>query len=489
MSRRIGPLSARISTHAFPLGLVGAGLLGLMGWLWLAVPGAAQQATDQAGAADVATRQQAEQADQAQDEAQADEQAQDEAEAELQRRLEEAMRAYEERLKAEAEARAKDPAWQPSHQQVGVIRISKKDEPPGVQNYCLGPDGNLLVCYGQQQVRLELDPETGTWQIKRTAGPTEIRVISPEGKLLKTWKLDFQPEAICVHGETIFVGGDGRLAKLDSEGNVLAVADSPVLAEPPAAEMTEGQQPAAEEQTQQDSQTAGPQQTGQEAEQPAESRSVVDALLSALGLGSSPPPPREPPEEFFIRASQQQRLRTITGLAASDRDLFVACPMREGYGYGVWRMDHDFTNPKLIVENLRGCCGQMDIQSHDGNLWIPENARHRVTCYDREGNVLSQFGRRDRKAADGFGGCCEPKNLRFGPDGTIYAAESGPPVAIKRFTAEGEFLGVVGLPEFKTGCVRVTVEVAPDGRVYILSPNEGAIYVLAPKQEKQEETN
>ncbi len=72
--------------------------------------------------------------------------------------------------------------------------------------------------------------------------------------------------------------------------------------------------------------------------------------------------------------------------------------------------------------------------------------------------------RRDRKAADGFGGCCEPKNMRFAPDGSMYLAESGPPVAVKRFTPEGEFLGVVGLPVFKTGCVRVTVEVARDGR-------------------------
>jgi hypothetical protein len=105
---------------------------------------------------------------------------------------------------------------------------------------------------------------------------------------------------------------------------------------------------------------------------------------------------------------------------------------------------------------------------------------HSVERYDRDGKKLSRFGKRDRKSADGFGGCCEPKNLRFGLNGEIYTCESGPPVAIKRFTPDGKFLGVVGVPEYKTGCVRVTVEVSRDGdRVFVLSPGENAIHVLA----------
>ena len=119
----------------------------------------------------------------------------------------------------------------------------------------------------------------------------------------------------------------------------------------------------------------------------------------------------------------------------------------------------------------------------DGQLWVAENGRHRVTRYDRQGKVLSHFGNRDRKAADGFGGCCEPKNFRLGPGGELYTAESGPPVVVKRFTPEGKLLGVVGLPKFKTGCVRVTVEVSHDGRkVFVLSSGENAIHVLADKR-------
>ena len=46
----------------------------------------------------------------------------------------------------------------------------------------------------------------------------------------------------------------------------------------------------------------------------------------------------------------------------------------------------------LVVDKLRGCCGQMDIQSHDGKLWIPHNARHAVEAHDRDGKELSKFG-------------------------------------------------------------------------------------------------
>jgi sugar lactone lactonase YvrE len=119
----------------------------------------------------------------------------------------------------------------------------------------------------------------------------------------------------------------------------------------------------------------------------------------------------------------------------------------------------------------------MDIQARDGALWVAENGRHRVTCYDRDGKRLSSFGKRDRKAVDGFGGCCEPKNIRFGPDGDVYCSESGAPTVVKRFTVDGEFRGVATLVHFKGGCVRATVEVSPDGKdVYVLDTATDTIH-------------
>lgn len=80
------------------------------------------------------------------------------------------------------------------------------------------------------------------------------------------------------------------------------------------------------------------------------------------------------------------------------------------------------------------------------------------------------------------GGVAEPKNLRLLGNGEILTAESGPPVAIKRFAADGKFLGVLALPEYSTDCVRSTVEVSPDGaRHYILNPEGRSIHVFAAK--------
>jgi len=86
------------------------------------------------------------------------------------------------------------------------------------------------------------------------------------------------------------------------------------------------------------------------------------------------------------------------------------------------------------------------------------------------------------KATD-FGGCCEPKCLRVLPDGDILAAESGPPTCIKRFSASGKFKEVVAVAgNAKGDCVRVTVEMSPDGRrYYMLDTTRDAIRIFAAK--------
>ena len=159
----------------------------------------------------------------------------------------------------------------------------------------------------------------------------------------------------------------------------------------------------------------------------------------------------------------------------------MAVPAPSDFTFRVYRFSHALSEPKLVVEKLRGCCGQMDIQTHDGNLWIPHNARHTVQSHDREGKELNKFGKAGRVKASDFGGCCEPKNLRVLPDGDVLAAESGPPTCIKRFSADGKFKEVVAVVNGTKGdCVRVTVERSPDGRqYYMLDTTKGAIRVFA----------
>jgi hypothetical protein len=306
---------------------------------------------------------------------------------------------------------------------VGVIHAGDPGKSGALHNFCLSPEGNVLACYGGG-----------------AAGPGQIRVFNPDGKLLKTWAVPIEPQAICVQADgTVFVGGTGRLLKLDPQGQVIATVDSPAR------------------------------------NQPVKLSPEMVQSLKADAQG------KEDQVASYTRMLEDRRA-DITGMAASGQDLFVACPSPSDFSYSVYRLDTQLQNPVRVVEGLRGCCGQMDIQARDGKLWIPHNARHRVECRDRDGKELSQFGRQDRKAADGFGGCCEPKNLRMAPNGDILAAESGPPVSIKRFSPEGKFLGVVALPNYKSNCVRVTVDVSADGRrFFILSTGDDTIHVLEPR--------
>jgi hypothetical protein len=227
----------------------------------------------------------------------------------------------------------------------------------------------------------------------------------------------------------------GKILRLDAAGKVLASADSPA-----------------------------------EADKKEINRSEVESMYG-----------EKLSDARFEEAKERlrQRKQGITGLAVSGEDLFVACPSPSDFGFAVYRLTRELKDPKLVLKGLRGCCGQMDIQAREGKLWVAHNARHLVECYDREGKKLTSFGKFDRAAADGFGGCCEPKNLRLATDGNVYASESGPPVCVKRFSADGKFGGVVSLPKFESACVRVTVEVSPDcKRFYILSTGDDAIHVL-----------
>jgi hypothetical protein len=165
------------------------------------------------------------------------------------------------------------------------------------------------------------------------------------------------------------------------------------------------------------------------------------------------------------------------------QDVFMAVPAPNDFTFRVYRLDHALENPKLVIERLRGCCGQMDIQAHDGKLWIPHNARHLIESRDRDGKELSKFGQAGKVKAIDFGGCCEPKNMRVLPNGDILAAESGPPTCVKRFSANGKFLGVIAVSTTAKGdCVRVTVEASPDGsRYYLLDTTRDAIRIFGTK--------
>ncbi len=339
------------------------------------------------------------------------------------------MSGYDAEQRAAAAARQKDATWKPSCNEVALIKVGDSKKPGALKNFCLNSEGNLLTCYAPNE----------------PGAKNSIRVYSPKGELLNTIPLEIKPGAVGVGTDkSIFVAGGGKLLKLDATGKVLASADSPVAKE--SVTLSKDVEEMARQMVQ---------QTG---------RSIKDELTR-------------------MKTNLEQRRAEVTGLAVTGEDVFIAVPAPSDFTFRVYRFDQSLQNPKLVVEKLRGCCGQMDIQSHDGKLWIPHNARHTVESRDRDGKELSKFGTKGRVKAADFGGCCEPKNMRVLPNGDILAAESGPPTCIKRFSASGKFKEVVALANGAKGdCVRVTVEMSPDGRrYYMLDTTRDAIRVFEGK--------
>ena len=332
-----------------------------------------------------------------------------------------AISSYEAQQKAAAAARAKDAAWKPTTTQVNLIQIGNSKKAGELKNFCLNTEGNILACIG-----------------------SDLKVYSPKGDLLKTLPLKIKPAAVAVAKDgAIFVAGEGQIQKLDAAGKVLASAKSPVADEPVTISK--------------------------------ETEEMIKEMVKQTKRSFEQ-------EKANMKSSLERRRSDFAALAVSGEDLFVTVGASSEFTYRVYRLNHALEQPKLVVEKLRGCCGQMNVQANDGKIWIPHNGRHQVESRDRDGKELAKFGKAGKVKPSDFGGCCEPKCMRVLPNGEILAAESGPPTCIKRFSAEGKFIEVVALAETKGDCVRVTVEVSPDGkRYYMLDTTRDAIRVFEPK--------
>ena len=183
-----------------------------------------------------------------------------------------------------------------------------------------------------------------------------------------------------------------------------------------------------------------------------------------------------------------------SGLVADSGQIFLA------FGVGnstratedIVRVNRDFTNPVVILEKQFGCCSHIDLDLHDGELLIAENSRHRMNRFTRDGDLIARWGRRDRNSLEGFAACCNPVNFDFGSDGVLYTAESGVG-RVKRYTAQGEFLGLVGMVDttqydkgsrLASQSCYIPVEVSPDGkRIYVMDVRANIVRVLVEKSQ------
>ena len=188
----------------------------------------------------------------------------------------------------------------------------------------------------------------------------------------------------------------------------------------------------------------------------------------------------EPSEEDIQQQIESQIARklAVASISAVDDKVYIACSESVGYGYCVWKISDDFTSGEQVVGDLRGCCGQMDVQANAQGIYVAENSRDRVICYDHNGEEVTHWGHNAREGIRGFGSCCNPMNVAFGPEDTVYTAESGTG-RIKQYSAKGELLQVVGSADLVPGCKKVSIGVSNDGnRVFMLDITRDHIVMM-----------
>jgi len=368
-----------------------------------------------------------------------------------------------------------------THETTKIIDVKGAVKGLKLQTLSIGNDGLVYALLGSDR-----------YGSKIASG--EVQVYDPAGEKVREWKVNFQCQAInCAPDGTVFVAGDGKLAVYDNQGNEKTQTDLPfiktILAD------TEKLKKKAEEQRQSEiqsyeeqlkefkNQADGLKKTDEDKRTAAQKQQIkqAEAMVKSYEQMLERTKKKKPEEMAEQIAS---RVKIINGVAATDKDVFVVCGELKGYGYGVWRMDRNFENSKQVMSGLRGCCGQMDVQCCDDCLVVAQNCDHAVGKYDRDGKKLSTFGKRAGREPepDGFGGCCNPMNVRGGSQGQIYTAESEG--IVRAFDKEGKPLGVLGSVKITGGCKNVAIAVSPDGNtVYFCDQPGSKIHIMARKSE------
>jgi len=368
-----------------------------------------------------------------------------------------------------------------THKQARSIAPMVEGRPVKLETFCVGPDNNLWMCCA------------GTGADKGL-----VMVYSGEGTMLNSFPLKFIPQALNFSPDgKLFVAGSGKIAKMTSEGKVELEIDAPNIGnqEEALAALKKENEKRIREQTKAsraqldrlEEQIAKLEIVPEDEEEKAKTRR--ERRLKLLNVSKKQ---FEDAATNMTQAIDQTgsmaRWANATGLAATEDDVFVSCPMLTGYGYGIWRLDHNLENPKVIMDGVGGCCGQLDIQTDGENLLVAENTKFQVGFYDRDGKRLNGWGKRSRNDDEGFGSCCNPMNVRCCANGEVLTAESSIG-HIKRFSQAGEFLGFVGTAKVAGGCKHVAIGFDPTRNWhYMMNEDRSHVAVLVPRKDAPAES-
>ena len=254
------------------------------------------------------------------------------------------------------------------------------------------------MCVGGPQVEYTPKEDNPTqYDIKRIDSASFVQRYSADEQLLAEYPVDFKPTAInLIPGKDEFVvAGEGWLVRMTLAGEVIKKSRTPnigdyeefkVKALEGAKEDLKQYAQQFEIQKKQAEETIEELEKKPEADRNANDKAQIEAQKSMLKMFDEQ---IGQIEQMFGVTDPEQAVRdrlTITGIAAADSDLFISIRKLKGHGYQVWRTNFDFEQGEKVVDDLGGCCGQLDIQASGDKLLIAENGKFRVGIYDRDGD-------------------------------------------------------------------------------------------------------
>jgi len=367
-----------------------------------------------------------------------------------------------------------------SHRQIEVLQPSRNQRELRLHTFVVDRDGNLVTGVSS----------SANGPAERGVQDGWIQVYAPDKSLLREIALPFAPTALAItpDGKSYLAGGDGQLWLGSTEGKVIAETNlytllgvSPAkLREAVIAEQVASQKEYAEDrgrmvQPMKDQLTRLLEKP--EAERTSRDKARIESVQQMI---ASIEEDHAAPSEEEVRRLLSSRLRIPSVSAVADG---VLVTLRNNRRYEIWRCGGKFENPRRIVGDLSGCCGQMDMTTQGGYLFTAENTKFQVGIYDLDGKQVRRFGERHTEENQGFGSCCNPMNVTCCANGDLITAESSIG-HLKRFSPDGTLLGVIGRARIGGGCKHVAIGVDEKrDRYYVQYEDRNHICILVPKDE------
>ncbi len=392
-----------------------------------------------------------------------------------------------------------------THEQAEMVKITATADSTALplHDFCLNTDGNILAGVGGE--------------------PGEIRILDSDGKYLATWSVPIKVEAVGIAQDGhVYVGGSGKLLKLDGEGKVVREAVSPHIAT-----FETNQEAIREElvkQYEQQAKMLGQQlktyekridQLQEKIGKQEEEIEALDALMHAnvesaegetdmvedAGVSAVAGKPEGDGEKENTNGVEQKKATPpIDQNAIREKQSIARRLLRDK------RMLKAFQNGLESIKEYAEQTGGGELTDAQIDAQVKRMLQRKqkissisaagedvfVTCLATVGHGfdiwrMDQQFENAKKIVEGLSGCCGQMDARGGPDG-LYVAENGRHRVCK-YDREGELLKTwgkgarKGLRGFGGCCNPKNVAFGPQGEVYTVEDTSGRVKHYSPDGE------